>query len=212
MLLLTSEMKSVYQCIYSQCDTAHFGSALHYTITQCNPFNAGKHNEFIFAVPPSHRDDLRRREAAIAAGSKIDGSGAAYEYPTESVNSSPTQDAKSYPTQSVNSYPTQSVNYYRRSAVGVMDSPSPTPAASPVVDIIFESPTPSPTTTSADSNLLTTAKSALAEATVAATAKAQSAITASTTMPVIYTSQAISLRSFFTLPMLGAVAAIYLFV
>lgn len=205
-------MKLVYQCIYSQCDTAHFGSALHYTITQCIPFNAGKQKEFIFSVPPSHRDDLRRREAEVAAGSKIGGSGSAYEYATESVNSSPTQDAKNYPTQSANSYPTQSVDYYRRSAVGVLDSPSPTPAASPVVDIILGSRTPSLTTTSADTNLLTTINSVLTEATVGAIATAQSVVSVSTTVPVIYRSQAVSVRLSLILPVLSAMAAIYFFV
>lgn len=97
--------KSVFQCLYSQCDTAHFGSALHHIIAQCY----GTGNEILFALPPiPNRDTLRRREAAYAAGAKLYGSGSVAGYPTESVN---------YPTQSVN-YPTESV--------GGPYSPSPT--------------------------------------------------------------------------------------
>ncbi|KAG4438602.1 hypothetical protein IFR05_005926 [Cadophora sp. M221] len=97
--------KSVFQCIYSQCDTAHFGSALHHAIAQC----FGTSNEVFFAVPPiPNRDALRRREEEYAAGAKLAGSGSAAGYPTESAT---------FPVQSAN-YPTDSV--------GGPYSPSPT--------------------------------------------------------------------------------------
>ncbi|PVH70166.1 hypothetical protein DL98DRAFT_661313 [Cadophora sp. DSE1049] len=96
---------SVFQCIYSQCDTAHFGSALHHAIAQC----FGTSNEVFFAVPPiPNRDALRRREEEYAAGEKLAGSGSAAGYPTESAT---------YPVQSAN-VPTDSV--------GGPYSPSPT--------------------------------------------------------------------------------------
>ncbi|KAK0111275.1 hypothetical protein ONS95_001647 [Cadophora gregata] len=87
---------SVFQCIYSQCDTAHFGSALHHAIAQC----LGTNNEVFFANPPiPDRDALRRREAEYASGEKLAGSGSAVGYPTESAT---------FPLQSAN-YPTDSV-------------------------------------------------------------------------------------------------------
>jgi hypothetical protein len=104
---MLTRTKSVFQCLYSQCDTAHFGSALHYVIAQC--YGAG--NEILFAVPPiPNRDSLHRREAEYAAGAKLYGSGSAVGYPTESTG---------YATQSAG-YPTQSV--------GGPYSPSPTPS------------------------------------------------------------------------------------
>ncbi|KAJ5040317.1 uncharacterized protein L3040_005974 [Drepanopeziza brunnea f. sp. 'multigermtubi'] len=96
---------SVFQCIYSQCDTVHFGSALHHAIAQC----LGTDNEVFFAIPPiPDRDALRRREDEYAAGAKLFGSGSAAGYPTESA---------AFPVQSAN-YPTDSV--------GGPYSPSPT--------------------------------------------------------------------------------------
>jgi hypothetical protein len=101
----------VFQCLYSQCDTAHFGSALHHIIAQC--FSTGA-DILIFATPPiPNREDLRRREEEYVAGAKLYGSGSAVGYPTESV---------SFLTQSVG-YPTQSV-------VGPY-SPSPTSTPPP---------------------------------------------------------------------------------
>lgn len=103
-------IKSVFQCLYSQCDTAHFGSAVHHVIAQCY----GTGNEVLFVVPPiPNRDSLRRREAEYAAGARLYGSGSIAGYPTESAG---------FPTQSVN-YPTQSISgpYF----------PSPTPSAPP---------------------------------------------------------------------------------
>ncbi|KUJ07322.1 uncharacterized protein LY89DRAFT_363312 [Mollisia scopiformis] len=119
---------SVYQCLFSQCDTVHFGSALHHVIAQC--FGSG--NEILFAVPPiPNRDDLRRREAEYAAGAILYGSGSEAGFPTESVD---------YPIQSAN-YPTQSV--------GGPYSPSPTvphfpleTATSPA--LTSATPTPAP--------------------------------------------------------------------
>ena len=97
--------------MYSQCDTVHFGSALHHIIAQC--FGSGADIP-VFAVPPiPNREDLRRREAEYAAGDKIYGSGSAVGYPTESA---------SFLTQSAN-YPTESV--------GGPYSPSPTSAPPP---------------------------------------------------------------------------------
>lgn len=105
-----ASLKSVFQCLYSQCETAHFGSALHHVIAQC--FGTG--NEILFAVPPiPNYDSLRRREAEYAAGAKLYDSGSAAGYPTGSA---------SYPLQSVNGYQTQSV--------GGPYSPSPTVSSS----------------------------------------------------------------------------------
>ncbi|TVY21601.1 hypothetical protein LARI1_G000139 [Lachnellula arida] len=82
---------SVYQCIYSQCDTVHFGSALHHTIAQC-----GIDNQIIFGIPPVPDNVLlRRREEAYLAGAKFLGPpGSAGLYRTESA------DGSSFPTQS----------------------------------------------------------------------------------------------------------------
>jgi hypothetical protein len=100
----------VYQCLYSQCDTVHFGPALHHSISRC--FGTG--NQILFAAPPiPNRDFLRRREAEYAAGRKIYGSGSAAGYITESANL-PTQSVP-YATQSV-PYATQSVPYATQSA------------------------------------------------------------------------------------------------
>jgi hypothetical protein len=93
----------VYQCLYSQCDTVHFGPALHHSISRCFGFD----NQILFAAPPiPNREFLRRREAEYAAGGKIYGSGSAAGYPTESAN---------LPIQSV-PYATQSVPYATQSA------------------------------------------------------------------------------------------------
>ncbi|TVY40570.1 putative RNA-binding protein [Lachnellula subtilissima] len=82
---------SVYQCIYSQCDTVHFGSALHHTIAQC-----GTGNQMIFGIPPVPDDVLlQRREEEYLAGAKFLGpTGSAGLYRTESA------DGSSFPTQS----------------------------------------------------------------------------------------------------------------
>ncbi|THV54083.1 hypothetical protein BGAL_0034g00030 [Botrytis galanthina] len=70
---------SVFKCIYSQCDTAHFGSALHHTITQC----VGVADNIILAVPRlSNHDSLRRREAEYLQGIKIEDSESIAGYPT----------------------------------------------------------------------------------------------------------------------------------
>jgi hypothetical protein len=103
-------LQAVFQCLYSQCDTVHFGSALHHTIAQC----FGTESEMVlFAAPPiPHREDLRRREEEYAAGAKLYGSDSGVGYPTESV---------SFLTQSVG-YATQSVGY----------TYSPNPSSSPL--------------------------------------------------------------------------------
>lgn len=92
----TNTVQSLFQCLYSQCDTAHFGSALHITISRC--FSLG--SEIVLSIPriPNY-DALRRREAEYLAGAKAYGSGSAVGFPVQSA----------YPTQSVDSYPTQSV-------------------------------------------------------------------------------------------------------
>jgi hypothetical protein len=62
--------QSVFQCLYSQCDTAQFGSALHHAISQCS----GTGGEFLLTVPPvANHDVLRRREAQYLAGEKLFG-------------------------------------------------------------------------------------------------------------------------------------------
>ncbi|TGO82292.1 hypothetical protein BPOR_0871g00060 [Botrytis porri] len=75
----TQNMSSVFKCIYSQCDTAHFGSALHHTITRC----VGVADNIILALPRlSNHDSLRRREAEYLQGVKIDNSESIAGYPT----------------------------------------------------------------------------------------------------------------------------------
>ncbi|TGO24295.1 hypothetical protein BPAE_0107g00430 [Botrytis paeoniae] len=70
---------SVFKCIYSQCDTAHFGSALHHTITRC----VDVADNIILAVPRlSNHDSLRRREAEYLQGVKIEDSESIAGYPT----------------------------------------------------------------------------------------------------------------------------------
>ncbi|KAF7960521.1 hypothetical protein EAE96_000201 [Botrytis aclada] len=70
---------SVFKCIYSQCDTAHFGSALHHTITRC----VGVADNIILAVPRLlNHDSLRRREAEYLQGDNIDDSESIAGYPT----------------------------------------------------------------------------------------------------------------------------------
>lgn len=136
--VMLTYVKSVFQCLYSQCDAAHFGSALHHVIAQCY----GTGNEIIFAFPPiPNRDSLRRREAEYAAGAKLYGSGSAAEYPTQSAG---------FPLQSAN-YPTQSV--------GGPYSPSPT--ASPPLMETATSPALTPAIPT------TPSYSALAETTMA---------------------------------------------
>jgi hypothetical protein len=90
-----NDLQSLFQCLYSQCDTAHFGSALHHAISQCSSLDS----EIILSIPriPKH-DVLRRREAEYLAGAKAFGSGSAIGFPVQSA----------YPTQSVNNYLTQS--------------------------------------------------------------------------------------------------------
>jgi len=86
---------SLFQCLYSQCDTAHFGFALHHTISRCSSLGS----EIILSIPrtPNH-DALRKREAEYLAGAKAYGSGSAVGFPVQST----------YPTQSANNYPTPS--------------------------------------------------------------------------------------------------------
>lgn len=86
---------SVFQCLYSQCDAAHFGFALHHIISRC--FSLG--SEIILSIPSSpNHDALHRREAEYLGGSKDYGSGSAVGFPVQS----------GYLTQSANNYPTQS--------------------------------------------------------------------------------------------------------
>ncbi|TVY28817.1 hypothetical protein LHYA1_G002128 [Lachnellula hyalina] len=93
---------SVYQCIYSQCDTVHFGSALHHTIAQC-----GTGNQIIFGIPPVPDNVLlQRREEEYLAGAKSLGPpGSSSLYRTESA------DGSSFPTQSA-LFPLQSAGGY----------------------------------------------------------------------------------------------------
>jgi hypothetical protein len=130
--------QSVYQCLYSQCDTVYFGPALHHSISRC--FGTG--NQILFAAPPiPNRDSLRRREAEYAAGGKIYGSGSAVAYPTESANL-PTQSVP-YATQSVvgpyYAGPTSSLVPYfplNTSPATASATPTPTqPAYSPLPDL-----------------------------------------------------------------------------
>lgn len=79
---LTYRIQSIFKCLYSQCDTAHFASALHYTITQC----AGVAENLLFAEPPiSNHDSLRRREAEYLHGVKLEDSESIAGYPTLSA-------------------------------------------------------------------------------------------------------------------------------
>ena len=54
--------KAVFQCLYSQCQTAQFGSALHYALAECSSFTTdGSEN-----LPPLIRHQgLRKRESPL---------------------------------------------------------------------------------------------------------------------------------------------------
>lgn len=131
---LTSE-KSVFQCLYSQCDTVHFGSALHFAISQC--VDTG--SPLVFGVPPipNHNSLRKRKEAEYLAEKKqkrfesgVSGVALATEsavFPVESVGF-PVESA-GFPMQSAN-FPTRSVVFPVQSAMnswGASASPSPTP-------------------------------------------------------------------------------------
>ena len=40
-MFLTSSTKTVFQCLYTQCQTNHFGPALHYALSACTEFDSG---------------------------------------------------------------------------------------------------------------------------------------------------------------------------
>ncbi|KAJ8058524.1 hypothetical protein OCU04_012707 [Sclerotinia nivalis] len=69
---------SIFKCIYSQCDTAHFGSALHHTMTRC----VGVADNLLVVPPVSNHDSLRRREAEYLRGVKLEDSESIMGYPT----------------------------------------------------------------------------------------------------------------------------------
>ncbi|KAI9875235.1 MAG: hypothetical protein M1830_008717 [Pleopsidium flavum] len=50
---------AVYQCLYSQCQTAQFGSALHYALSECSVYNAG---DATISPPLMRHDYLRKRQ------------------------------------------------------------------------------------------------------------------------------------------------------
>jgi hypothetical protein len=108
-------LQAVFQCLYSQCDTVHFGSALHHITAQC--FGTGSEISLFASPPIPNREDLRRRDEEYAAGAKLYGSGSAAGYPTESV-----------------SFLTQSAGYATQS-VGVPYSPSSTPTPPPILSL-----------------------------------------------------------------------------
>ena len=92
-----STSQFVYQCLYSQCDTAAPRSIMPYPNASAPA-----------TIPPiPDRDDLRRREQEYASGKKRHISGSAVRFLTESTNF-PTQ-CVNFPTQSAN-YPTQSIS------------------------------------------------------------------------------------------------------
>ncbi|PQE06173.1 Extracellular membrane CFEM domain protein [Rutstroemia sp. NJR-2017a BBW] len=74
---------SIFKCLYSQCDTAHFGSALHHSIAQCS---GAVSDVTLLTIPdfPNH-DSLRRREAEYLGGARLYGSGSDSSYPTQSA-------------------------------------------------------------------------------------------------------------------------------
>ncbi|ESZ89662.1 hypothetical protein SBOR_9948 [Sclerotinia borealis F-4128] len=80
--ILTYKLQSVFKCLHSQCDTAHFGTALHHTITQC--FGVAD-NILLAASPLSNHDSLRRREAEYLRGVKLEDSESIVGYPTLSA-------------------------------------------------------------------------------------------------------------------------------
>lgn len=72
---------SVFQCLYSQCDTSHLNSALHHAISQCSNIES----YILPALPPvSNHELLRQREAEYLAGIKLYGSGSIMDLPTQS--------------------------------------------------------------------------------------------------------------------------------
>lgn len=120
---LANTKQAVFQCIYSQCDTVHFGSALHFTISQCT----GLGNQIVPEMPPiPNHDLLRRQEVQYLAGGDIDGSGSAMGLPTLSMG-----------------FPYESTTYATQSAGGPYspDPPSPTAPHFP----LQTTPPPAPT-------------------------------------------------------------------
>ncbi|KAH8601955.1 hypothetical protein B0O99DRAFT_607819 [Bisporella sp. PMI_857] len=130
---------SVFQCLYSQCETMHFGAAVHYAITQCSGFGG----DILLAVRPypNHDSLRRRREAEYLAGDlsiRPSGSPSANIYPIPEYEVNPEEmsyalasiNGYSFATGSVNNdvYPTQSANYASQSAANPVDTPtSPSP-------------------------------------------------------------------------------------
>lgn len=88
---MLTNSQAVFRCIYAQCDTIQFGAALHHVITQCADSGASL---LLHPLQITHNEELRRREEEYAAGSfKLEGSGSAAGYPTESNSGYPTQSA-----------------------------------------------------------------------------------------------------------------------
>ncbi|KAM3068150.1 hypothetical protein ACMFMG_011199 [Clarireedia jacksonii] len=68
---------------YQNCDTAHFGPALHHSIAQCS---GAVSDATLLTIPDfSNHDSLRRREAEYLAGAKLYDSGSDSSYLTKSA-------------------------------------------------------------------------------------------------------------------------------
>jgi hypothetical protein len=74
----------VFQCIYAQCETSRFGTALHYTISQCARSGI---NLYLVSPPSLGHDELKRRELNYVQNKKdkIQGSGSDIGFPTRSA-------------------------------------------------------------------------------------------------------------------------------
>ncbi|PMD46396.1 hypothetical protein L207DRAFT_628946 [Hyaloscypha variabilis F] len=152
---------AVFQCLYSQCDTVHFGFALHHIIARC--FGTGFELPLFAAPPVPNREDLRRREEEYAAGAKLYGSGSVVGYPTESM-SFPTQSA-GYATQSVGGPYTASPTSTPPPFFVLNTTTSPAMISPTPTDILYNA-IPVVTTASAPQQMLTRFASALGLATI----------------------------------------------
>jgi hypothetical protein len=93
-------LKAVFQCLYAQCDTAHFGTALHYAISRCSETGIELHQ--IRTLHTITRKELRRREENYAAGlDKLYGSSSAGGFQTQTSGGLLTRDREILPTGSI---------------------------------------------------------------------------------------------------------------
>ncbi|KAL3420194.1 hypothetical protein PVAG01_08693 [Phlyctema vagabunda] len=107
---------SVFQCLYSQCDTSHYGIALQHTIAQCSGVNSGMN---IFAAHGPDHHDLRRREVEYLEGSSVVGSGSVYIASTQKIEFQTESVRPSVATATSNEYPSFSLQTVTATGVAI---------------------------------------------------------------------------------------------